>query len=186
MVKEKKFREDLLYRINVIELEIPPLRDRMEDIPLLCQSLIHRINEKYHLQIKNVSKSTLQYLSTYSWPGNVRELGHAIERACIMSDSTTLTKQDFDFLEKKFHIQQIHENTFDTNTISTASASAASPVSTVMPSESDNLFSKKEEYEKQEIQNALKKCAGNKTKAAKELGISRSLLYDKIAKYEIN
>ena len=186
MVKEKKFREDLLYRINVIELEIPPLRDRMEDIPLLCQSLIHRINEKYHLQIKNVSKSALQYLSTYSWPGNVRELGHAIERACIMSDSTTLTKQDFDFLEKKFHIQQIHENTFDTNTISTASASAASPVSASIPSESDNLFSKKEEYEKQEIQNALKKCVGNKTKAAKELGISRSLLYDKIAKYEIN
>ena len=56
MVKEKKFREDLLYRINVIELEIPPLRERMEDIPLLCQSLIQRINEKYHLQIKNVSK----------------------------------------------------------------------------------------------------------------------------------
>lgn len=189
MVKEKKFREDLLYRINVIELEIPPLRDRMEDIPLLCQSLIHRINEKYHLQIKNASKSALQYLSTYSWPGNVRELGHAIERACIMSDSTTLTKQDFNFLEKKFHIQQIHENTFDTNTISTASAtsaSAASPVSASIPSESDNLFSKKEEYEKQEIQNALKKCAGNKTKAAKELGISRSLLYDKIAKYGIN
>ena len=103
-----------------------------------------------------------------------------------MSDSTILTKQDFDFLEKKFHIQQIHENTFDTNTISTASASAASPVSASIPSESDNLFSKKEEYEKQEIQNALKKCVGNKTKAAKELGISRSLLYDKIAKYEIN
>ena len=186
MVKEKKFREDLLYRINVIELEIPPLRDRMEDIPLLCQSLIHRINEKYHLQIKNVSKSALQYLSTYSWPGNVRELGHAIERACIMSDSTTLTKQDFDFLKKKFHIQQIHENALSTDSTLTASASTASSASSVMPSESNSLFSKKEEYEKQEIQNALKKCAGNKTKAAKELGISRSLLYDKIAKYGIN
>ena len=186
MVKEKKFREELLYRINVIELEIPPLRDRMEDIPLLCQSLIHRINEKYHLQIKNVSKSALQYLSTYSWPGNVRELGHAIERACIMSDSTTLTKQDFDFLKKKFHIQQIHENALSTDSTLTASASTASSASSVMPSESNSLFSKKEEYEKQEIQNALKKCAGNKTKAAKELGISRSLLYDKIAKYGIN
>ena len=104
MVKEKKFREDLLYRINVIELEIPPLRERMEDIPLLCQSLIQRINEKYHLQIKNVSKSALQYLSTYHWPGNVRELGHAIERACIMSDSTTLSKKDFEFLENKLRM----------------------------------------------------------------------------------
>ena len=124
MVNEKKFREDLLYRINVIELEIPPLRDRMEDIPLLCQSLIHRINEKYHLQIKNASKSALQYLSTYSWPGNVRELGHAIERACIMSDSTTLTKQDLTFLRKNF-LYNRYENTFDTNTILTASATSA-------------------------------------------------------------
>ena len=133
-----------------------------------------------------MSKSALQYLSTYSWPGNVRELGHAIERACIMSDSTTLTKQDFDFLKKKFHIQQIHENALSTDSTLTASASTASSASSVMPSESNSLFSKKEEYEKQEIQNALKKCAGNKTKAAKELGISRSLLYDKIAKYGIN
>lgn len=186
MVREKKFREDLLYRINVIELEIPPLRERMEDIPLLCQSLIQRINEKYHLQIKNVSKSALQYLSTYSWPGNVRELGHAIERACIMSDSNTLTKQDFDFLEKKFHMHQIHQNTPDADSSSATSAAVASSASSAALSESDSLLSKKEDYEKQEIQNALKKCAGNKTKAAKELGISRSLLYDKIAKYELN
>ena len=97
-----------------------------------------------------------------------------------MSDSTTLTKQDFDFLKKKFHIQQIHENALSTDSTLTASASTASSASSVMPSESNSLFSKKEEYEKQEIQNALKKCAGNKTKAAKEL------VYDKIAKYGIN
>ena len=103
-----------------------------------------------------------------------------------MSDSNTLTKQDFDFLEKKFQMQQIQENAPDISATSAASVSAASPVSAATPSESDSLYSKKEEYEKQEIQNALKKCAGNKTKAAKELGISRSLLYDKLAKYGIN
>lgn len=101
MVKEKKFREDLLYRINVIELRIPPLRERPEDIPLLCESIIEEINRKYHLHYKGISDAAISYLSSYSWPGNVRELKHFIERACIMTDSDILQKSDFNFICEK-------------------------------------------------------------------------------------
>ncbi|MGE9876054.1 sigma-54 interaction domain-containing protein [Hornefia butyriciproducens] len=173
MVKEKKFREDLLYRINVIELRIPPLRERPEDIPLLCKSIIEEINRKYHLHYKGISDAAISYLSSYSWPGNVRELKHFIERACIMSDSDILQKSDFNFICEKI-----------CETPAAETHSSEQHLSSDL-SEERNYFAGKERYEKEQILSALRQSAGNRTKAAKALGISRSLLYDKLRKYDI-
>lgn len=101
MTAEKKFREDLLYRINVLEIELPPLRERAEDLPLLASSLVDKINRKYKLDVTGLSGEALSYLQDYAWPGNVRELEHVIERACVLKGSGILAAGDFLFLEKK-------------------------------------------------------------------------------------
>lgn len=161
MVDENKFREDLLYRINVIELEIPPLRERREDICPLCMSFINKINKKHSLSMIGISHDAIAFLSSYSWPGNIRELEHAIERACVLSDGKYLQKEDFAFLDVKLRRTKIK------------------PVNPV------GLLADKNMFEKEIILQALTSCNWNKTKAAIQLGISRSQLYTKLNKFGI-
>jgi DNA-binding NtrC family response regulator len=97
MVGEGKFREDLLYRINTIMIEVPPLRDRVDDIPILANYFIKVYCEKYNREPIKINTHALEKLTNYSWPGNVRELQHAIEKAVIMSDSPVLLPSDFEF-----------------------------------------------------------------------------------------
>lgn len=164
MTEEKKFREDLLYRINVLEIELPPLRERLEDLPALAASLVEKINRKYKLNIIGLSSESITYLQDYSWPGNVRELEHVIERACVLKGTGLLSGNDFLFMEKKkaFHSKEMREKAF-----------------------CGSFFAEKELTEKQLIEKALESTQGNRTKAANELGISRSLLYAKMEKYKI-
>ncbi|MFA6887689.1 MAG: sigma-54 dependent transcriptional regulator, partial [Fermentimonas sp.] len=95
MVATGDFRQDLLYRINTVELHIPPLRERKGDIELLADFFLDRYKKKYKKDIRNISSSAIKKLNEYSWPGNVRELQHAIERAVILSSGFTLTSDDF-------------------------------------------------------------------------------------------
>jgi len=95
MVKENKFRQDLLYRINTVEIFIPALRDRIDDIPLLVEHFLQIYCKKYKMPVKRVNASTLKRLEKHHWPGNIRELQHSVERAVIMSESTMLQPQDF-------------------------------------------------------------------------------------------
>jgi DNA-binding NtrC family response regulator len=97
MVADGKFREDLLYRINTIMIEVPPLRDRVDDIPILANYFVKIYCEKYNRKPIKITTHALEKLSNYSWPGNVRELRHSIEKAVIMSDSQTLLPSDFEF-----------------------------------------------------------------------------------------
>ncbi|MCU0462472.1 MAG: sigma-54 dependent transcriptional regulator, partial [Bacteroidales bacterium] len=97
MVGEGKFREDLLYRINTIMIEVPPLRDRVDDIPILANYFVKAYCEKYNREHIKINTHALEKLTNYSWPGNVRELQHAIEKAVIMSDSPVLLPTDFEF-----------------------------------------------------------------------------------------
>jgi DNA-binding NtrC family response regulator len=97
MVGEGKFREDLLYRINTIMIEVPPLRDRVDDIPILANYFVKAYCEKYNRGPVKFNTHALEKLTNYSWPGNVRELQHAIEKAVIMSDSPVLLPSDFEF-----------------------------------------------------------------------------------------
>lgn len=97
MVNEGRFREDLLYRINTIIIEVPPLRDRVDDIPILANYFLRLYCEKYEKKPMKINPSAMSKLSNYMWPGNVRELQHAIEKAVIMTDSPVLIPSDFEF-----------------------------------------------------------------------------------------
>jgi transcriptional regulator with PAS, ATPase and Fis domain len=102
MAAEGRFREDLFYRINTIVIDVPPLRDRVDDIPILANYFLRSYCEKYSRPLMKINTHALEKLSNYSWPGNVRELQHSIEKAVIMSESTTLLPSDFEFR----HIQR--------------------------------------------------------------------------------
>jgi DNA-binding NtrC family response regulator len=96
-VNEGMFREDLLYRINTIQIEVPPLRDRVDDIPVLAFHFLRIYCEKYNKPGKKINTHALEKLSNYPWPGNIRELQHSIEKAVILSDSPALGPSDFSF-----------------------------------------------------------------------------------------
>jgi DNA-binding NtrC family response regulator len=100
MVQEGKFRQDLLYRINTVEINIPPLSERIDDIPLLANHFLSHYSKKYRKEVTSISPEAMAKLKKYPWPGNVRELQHSIERALIMADSNTLQESDFLFSRK--------------------------------------------------------------------------------------
>ena len=95
LVADGVFREDLLYRLNTIEITLPPVRDRLEDLPALVTHFVSLYARKYHLPEKTLSRSALSVLQAHHWPGNVRELSHAVERALILSDNEVLDADDF-------------------------------------------------------------------------------------------
>ncbi|MDX1905035.1 MAG: sigma-54 dependent transcriptional regulator [Thermonemataceae bacterium] len=153
------FRQDLLYRINTIELHLPPLRERIGDIAILAQYFLEKYAKKYHLQNPKLSASALEFLEKYPFPGNVRELEHALERAMIMSEGSLLEADDFQFLtsQKTPKIQlQLEQNKLQLD-----------------------------EVEKDLIQKVLDKHNGNISKAAKELGLTRASLYRRLEKYDL-
>ncbi len=102
MVEEQRFRQDLLYRINTIELSLPPLRDRKEDIVPLANHFLKKLTQKYRKTIVEISKSAIKALQEYHWPGNIRELEHIIERAVIITENDTVATEDLHFSNKKF------------------------------------------------------------------------------------
>lgn len=155
MVKENTFRQDLLYRINTVELHLPPLRDRLEDIAVLAEHFVNIYSSKYRKQVKKISPTAIKKLEKYHWPGNIRELQHAIERAIIMGEENALNPDDFFFLSHH------HENTED------------------IGADLYNL----DEVEKTVINKAINKHGGNISKAAKELGLTRASLYRRLEKH---
>jgi DNA-binding NtrC family response regulator len=156
MVKENKFRQDLLYRINTIEVEIPSLRDRPGDIPLLANYFLRIYADKYQKTVSKISDAALSRMSKHPWPGNIRELQHAIERAVILSNTTVLQPEDFNL-----------------------NSSNGKETDQQLNLEQYNL----EEVEKLLIRKVLKKYNGNITQAAAELGLTRSSLYRRLEKY---
>lgn len=155
MVNEGKFRQDLLYRINTVELKLPALRERTEDIEELVEHFLEQYCKKYKIQKKRLNASTLKRLQTHNWPGNIRELQHAVERAVIMSEGQMLEPHDF-FLSDT---QEINETeTLPTNM---------------------NL----EETERMLVRKVVEKHGGNISRAAKELGLTRASLYRRMEKY---
>ncbi len=157
MVNDNKFRQDLLYRINTVEVKVPSLKERLEDLPELIEHFLKIYGKKYNMPSKRVSPSTMKRLEKHNWPGNIRELQHAVERAIIMGESNVLEPSDF-------FLSQMEDKPI--NEINTASM---------------NL----EDTEKMLIRKVIDKHGGNISKAAKELGLTRASLYRRLEKYGI-
>ena len=153
MVKEGTFRQDLLYRINTVELRMPALAERTEDIDLLVQHFMQLYGKKYQKPKMRIDQNTIAKLKKYHWPGNIRELQHAIERAIILADDHKLTADDF-VLQPNRGNKRLEEDILDLS-----------------------------EMEKRLILKALDKNNGNVTRAAKDLGIDRLALYRRLQKY---
>lgn len=162
LVKQGKFREDLFFRLRVVEINIPPLRERKVDIPLLANSFMREFAEQNNKNITGIDESAMDALLKYHWPGNVRELRTAIEHAVVFCQGNTITLKD---------LPQF---------VRVGVSAVATPQSIVS---SDNLNVK--EVEKQLIIQALRECNGNRTQAAKKIGISRRTLHRKIHEYNI-
>lgn len=158
MVEKGEFREDLYYRLNVVPLHIPSLRERLEDIPELVNLFIEEFSIKYQKEIKLLSNDITELFSSYHWPGNIRELRNFVERLVVMTDDAVL--QASDILNM---LPQREQAKFENTNIT-----FQDEISLI---------------EKERIKKALEKTHGNKTLAAKELGFSRVTLYKKITKY---
>jgi two-component system response regulator AtoC len=162
-VKKGAFREDLFYRLNVLPIKIPPLRDRSEDIPLLCDHFIEQFNSRLNKKIEGIAPAAMSRLLEYSWPGNVRELENMIERALVLTEDPLLLSDHFPSeLAQQFsgdHLDEI----FDGHSLKAA----------------------QKLMEKKLITKALKKTEGNRTQAARLLEISHPSLLSKIKTYNI-
>jgi transcriptional regulator with PAS, ATPase and Fis domain len=154
MAESFEFRQDLLYRINTVEIILPPLRDRKEDISLLTAYFLKQFSEQYVKQGISITRDTLEMMERYHWPGNIRELAHAIERAVILNKSGTLRPEDFILKIKSQPIPVFDE-----------------PIVRV------------EDFERKAIANALSKNNGNLSRAANDLGVARTTLYRKISQF---
>jgi two-component system response regulator HydG len=155
MVQEGKFREDLLYRINTVEITVPPLYDRPDDIPLIANHFLTKFSHKYQKSYLTIAKDAMTYLQKYRWPGNIRELQHALERAVIMCEGQELTPENFGALEK----QASGDLMFDQLNL--------------------------EKLEAWAIRKAIAKHQGNISHAAQELGLSRGAMYRRMETYGI-
>ncbi|KGP72336.1 sigma-54 interaction domain-containing protein [Pontibacillus yanchengensis] len=158
LIAEQRFREDLFYRINVVQLHVPSLKDRSEDVPLLAKSLLLKITDRIGKRVEDFSDEVYKSLMEYHWPGNIRELENAIESAAHLTNSEEIQINDLP--------DYIHPHTFNWQ-------------------EDLNLKEILDQTEKRVIEKALVKANGDKIKAAEQLGIGKSSLYDKVKKYNL-
>ena len=162
LVEKGLFRRDLYYRVNIVELYIPPLRERLEDIAPLCDYFIERLNQDSAKKVSGVDKRVIDLFYQYNWPGNVRELKHIIERAFVICKSRTLSLDDLSFFSERMRRQRSKE---------------------AVGSADSTLREQRHRAELDAIVQALKQAGGNKSKAAQILQIDRSLLYYKLKKF---
>jgi len=163
LIEDGKFRRDLYYRINTIEIVIPPLKERKEDIDKLCQYFIEKINRENAFHVKGMETEVIRLFHSYDWPGNVRELKHVMQRLAILNPEGLLRIKDCGFIQQK-----MGKGTNCSETITC-----------------ETLSAQRTEIEKKAIINALREANYNKTKAAQILNIDRSALYKKMKRYQL-
>lgn len=176
-VRKGEFREDLYFRLRVIDVILPPLRDRGEDVLLLANHFIEKIASKVGKRIAGISEQARQLLLAYPWPGNVRELEHVIERACVLCQGNTLAADQLPQEIRHYQQQQVPPPAEATTTQQPLTAPAA-VAAAVLPDE--------ELSPSERILKALRKSGGNKAKAARLLGIDRTTLYRKIRELRLD
>jgi len=159
LIKSGQFREDLYYRIAVFEIDLPPLRKRLSDIPFLVDFFLHKFNKEMKCRYKRISKEVLQLFMTYDWPGNIRELRNVIERAMILCDGTTITADGLPVQMKSLTGSEINQT--------------------------QNLKETVQAFEGSFIRRVLSDCNWNKEEAARRLNINPSTLYRKMTELKI-
>ena len=182
-ITQKAFREDLYYRLNVIPISLPPLRERQEDIPELIYLFTHRFVEEYQLREIRISTEVVKLLTAYEWPGNVRELENAIKRALVMCSGQTLLPEYFDsILNKPSSLGQ--QGNFDTQIYALLHAHVEQYMeSETLPGE---LYAEvRAIFEKPLFKIVLEHTNGNRSKAADILGINRNTLHTKLVEYKL-
>ena len=201
LIQTKHFRSDLYYRINTVELKIPPLRNRKKDIAELTDYFIQKYNAEHDTHVISIDTDVLQLFQTYDWPGNVRELEHIVERLCTINNNRTITMKSCGFLQELVQ-QSVHANPDGSASALTPSglqtplstapnisaAQSKVPISTSSQTSElswKDLSRKIQNTEKEAIIQALLQTNGNKAKAARLLNIDRSSLYYKLKKYNI-
>lgn len=165
LMEEKKFRSDLYYRLNVIQLVMPPLRDRIIDIPILTQEFLSKFAIQNQVPVPKIEEEAMEMLMKYHWPGNIRELRNFIQRLVILSDEPIIDKNTLLSIFQHDQSVDIHPPTVQEN---------------------HSLPQETRAMEKQLIEETLKQMNGNKSATARKLGISRVTLYNKMKKFEIN
>jgi two-component system NtrC family response regulator len=155
-MSEGRFREDLYYRLGVVTLSLPPLRERTTDLSLLAETFLQQYAAEYRKKVKGFHPRVQQALLSYAWPGNVRELENRIKRAVIMSEGVRITPEDLEFKGEEMV--------------------AANPLS---------LKDAREKVEKEFVQKAMLRHQGNLSRVAAELGVSRPTLYDLMEKFDL-
>ena len=158
MVRQQKFRQDLYYRLNVVELHVPPLRERIEDIPYLIEHFLNELNERLGVKVESVTQEVEELFLNYNWPGNVRELYNVLERTMNVIQKETIELKDISWFLPR----------------------VMSGSGQISSSSSQTL----EDLEMKIVYRALEACGGNKTRAAEMLGIHRSTIYNKLKKWE--
>ena len=164
-VKDKSFREDLYYRLKIIPIEMPPLRERPEDVPLLLQHFVERFAKEFRKPVKRVVPSVVEALTRHPWPGNIRELRNAVERAMILGSPPELRLSDF-----------------PPETVRPAGVPPTEPGRFVLPPEGLSL----EELERDLVRQALERAHGNRTRAGRLLGLNRDAVRYRIEKFALD
>lgn len=162
LAAQNQFRKDLIYRINTVEVVLPPLRERGEDVELLAQHFVTYYAPRNHKPVPEFAPATLRKLRQHTWPGNIRELQHAVERAIILAEDTVLQPQDFSFSGMELEAPQ--------------PATGAPVFDQQLPLS---------EIERETIRRVIEKNKGNISKSAKELGLTRTALYRRLNKHDI-
>jgi len=159
-VRDGKFREDLYYRLGVMPITLPPLRERIGDVPLLADHFVHAFNREFKKNVKGIAPAALRALESYAWPGNVRELRNAVERAMLLADGDQLGPEHFTML------------------------AGSTPVTSgfSLPAEGVNL----EHLERDLLVQALQRAQGNQTQAAQLLGMNRDQIRYRLDKFGLD
>ena len=166
-VKDGLFREDLYWRLAVLSIHVPPLRERKEDIPLLCDYFIDKFNQELGKDIKGVTPGTLNLLKNYDWPGNIREMESVIYETLVMSELSLIEEEN---MPLRIRVKAADEKDLP--------FSKGRPMNQMI----QNIT---EKNEKSFIEKALQESGGNRTNAAQILGISRKTLFNKMVQYKI-
>lgn len=170
MVEKGTFRKDLFYRLNVVNLRIPPLRDRKQDIPLLSAHFLERMSKDHGVKY-TLSDNALRTMMEYEWPGNIRELENSIERACALSSGPILHLGDMPTQLQEYRLQSRRSQTEELSAVTEPAGPAITPLA---------------ELEKQAILNTIRQLNGDKLLAARLLGIGKTTLYRKLKEYGIS